>query len=82
MEKALDRDTADGDRGLLRRQFVKGVGGALLAVQAGVLLTSCSCNNNTTTTNNGPPSGQGPEPIPPAETNTFIPPTINQNPPP
>ena len=79
MDKLIKWDIADADRVLRRRQFVKGIAGALLAVGAGVLLTGCPSTSNST--NSSVPPGQEP-PLPPAEPTTpFTPPTPFEPPP-
>ncbi len=81
MDKAIDRDTVDADRVFLRRQFVKGIGGTVLAVGAGMLLTGCPSTSKSTNTNSPPPGGVPTSPLP-GEPNTSTPPTVNPNPPP
>jgi len=61
MDEAVNHNTTDDARGFLRRRFLKGVCGALLAVGIGVSLTGCP-STQSSDPNNEPPDIDPPEP--------------------
>ncbi len=59
MDEMADLDSADGNGGLPRRWFLRGVGGGLLAFGAGMLLAGCpSTSQSDDNTEHGEDGGE------------------------